>query len=350
MLALYIGPYSEGSTSKLRADVLKGILEGWDFQVINSHIPFYTTNIPFRSIGFRTKKGPLVSAINEFIIQNIKNNFYDLIWVDKAVFITETTTKFLRGLTNHLVHFTPDPAFTFHKSAHFLRSIPHYDYLITTKSYELDCYWHAFNRDKVICVTQGFDPNFHKPYFNFDEKKFGVSFIGHYEKERSMVIQTIIDAGIPVILAGRNWSFFCWRNRNNKNLKFLGEGLYGSEYSKTLSQYYFSLGLISKWVKETHTTRTFEIPACETALITERNAETSDFFKEEEVIFFDDFHDIPQKILYYKNHPDALQILIKNGHKRVIEGGYDYGSILRKVTNFILATSLHLFLCYYILM
>ena len=34
-------------------------------------------------------------------------------------------------------------------------------------------------------------------------------------------------------------------------------------------------GLLAKWVPELHTTRTFEIPACGTALVTERNSETA---------------------------------------------------------------------------
>ena len=55
---LYIGIYSEGSTSKMRADKLKGILLNWEMDVINTDIPKRAMWRVWQSIGFRYKKGP----------------------------------------------------------------------------------------------------------------------------------------------------------------------------------------------------------------------------------------------------------------------------------------------------
>ena len=78
------------------------------------------------------------------------------------MFVTPKTTALLRSKAAKLVHFTPDPAFTFHKSKLFLKSLPYYDFLVTTKSYELEHYYKYIKTDKVLYATQGFDAKLHK--------------------------------------------------------------------------------------------------------------------------------------------------------------------------------------------
>jgi spore maturation protein CgeB len=329
MKFLYIGQYSEGTTSKMRADLLKRILPGSDFKIIDTHIPFYATPSWSRSLGFRYKKGPLIRRVNRYILENIGKEVYDFIWVDKAVFITGETTGILRQHAAKLVHFTPDPAFTFHQSSHFVKSLPLYDYAVTSKSYELARYREILGEEKVLITTQGFDKELHRSCHFFNEKKTAVSFVGHWEKERQEIMEALLDSGIKVVLAGRGWQKFCRRNATNDLLDYRGEGIYGTEYARLLSEYSFSLGLLSKWVKEKHTTRTFEIPACGAALITERNEETSRFFGDDEVIFYDTIPELIQKIKYYMAHPDELEVLSSKGHSRVIQDGYDYESLLR---------------------
>ena len=119
----------------------------------------------------------------------------------------------------------------------------------------------------------------------------------------------MIDAGIMVYLAGIKWDAFVNNNKTNIFLNYLGQGIYGDAYVEALSSYHFSWGSISKWIPELHTTRTFEIPACGTALLTERNSETNLFFKDDEVLFYDSMDELIEKIRYYQNHLDELEIL-----------------------------------------
>jgi hypothetical protein len=117
---------------------------------------------------------------------------FDLVWVDKAVFLTEKTTVVLRQVARHLVHFTPDPAFRFHRSRHFERSLDYYDIAVTTKSYEVDDYASRLGRSRVLLVTQGYDPSQHYPRKAFRERVPGVVFIGHYEWQRKEIVEAII--------------------------------------------------------------------------------------------------------------------------------------------------------------
>jgi len=336
MKVLYVGQYSDGTTSKMRCKVIQKILKPSIFQVIDANIPFYKTHRLLRSFGFRYKKGPLINNINKYIIAALKEETYDLIWVDKAVFLTPKTTALLRSRASKLVHFTPDPAFTFHKSRLFLKSLPYYDFLVTTKSYELEHYYKYIKTEKVLYATQGFDAKLHKPSKHPFSKKEGFVFIGHYEDQRAVVLEKLLQNDIKITLAGIKWYQFAKKHQNNPNLIYLGNGVYGEDYVKTLQKAKMAWGALSKWVPELHTTRTFEIPACGTALVTERNTETQLFFKDDEAIFYTNENDLIEKITFFMNNDKPLEVLTKKGTSRAVTNAYDYNSILNAILKTIL--------------
>lgn len=331
MRVLYVGQYSDGTTSKMRAEAIRRILSPETFTIINTHIPFYKTHKLFRSFGFRYKRGPLINNINSFIQKSIVEVSYDLVWVDKGVFINNSTINTLRKRSKKLVHFTPDPAFTFHQSHLFNKSISHYDYLITTKSFELELYYRIKSKANILYVTQGFDGDTHKKGSVVFKEKTGLVFIGHYEKEREGVIAKLLENNIQVTLAGIHWDNFAKQHRTNSNLNYLGKGVYGKDYVKTLQEAKIAWGAISKWIPELHTTRTFEIPACGTALLTEKNQETQSFFKTSEAIFYDNNEDLVAKVKYYLLEEEKLDQLTLNGYNKVHADGFDYLNIMNSI-------------------
>jgi len=238
---------------------------------------------------------------------------YDMIWIDKGVFINPKILKIIRNRTKKLIHFTPDPAFFYHKSRYFRSSLPQYDFCITTKSFELDEYIRYGCQNLIYC-TQGYDEIIHQPQNTFEEKEFEVCFIGHYEKQRAEIIQAIIDAGLIIVIAGINWEPFIKKNEDKKNLIFFGRHVAGLEYSRLISLSKIGLGLLSKWIPEKHTTRTFEIPACGTYLASEKNEEILSFFGEE-VLYFQNSNDLSLKINQLLKDPGLLQIKMMNQTK-----------------------------------
>lgn len=328
---LYIGIFSEGSTSKMRAEAILRSKNGVTLEVIDIDIPFHRLNRVFRSIGFRYKIGPAINIINKYILSRISKSNYDIIWVDKAIFLTQDTTKALRKLTPRLIHYTPDTAFIGNYSSHFIKSISLYDYLITTKSFEIEYYQNYVSADKIKFVTQGYDTKTHFPYNSFDDKVDRVTFIGLCEPSREKVIYELINNGIKVTLAGSKWSGFFYKNRKNPNLDYLGNGLFGSDYSKMISQSYFSIGFLSKRFPELHTTRTFEIPACGTALLCERNVETTKYYSEDEVIFYSSTNELIRQIQFFRTNISALREVTAKGMQRVVSNGYNYDDIIRRV-------------------
>lgn len=327
---LYIGIYNDGSTSKMRADIINEILSDWEMDVINTDIPKRNMGRLWQSIGARYKKGPLVGKINKYVLENLCKKYYDLIWIDKAIYLTPKTTQVLRKYTGKLVHYTPDTAFSYNRSINFYNSMPLYDYMVTTKSFEMEDYIHAMgNNNKVLYVTQGFNKNLHRPIVEWKHKK-GIAFIGRYEDNRRESIDVLLQNGINITLAGPGWEKFA-KLHPSEHLNYLGSGIFGDDYVHAISSSLYAWGSISKWFPEKHTTRTFEIPACKTALLTERNDEIEGFFAEDEVIYYDGIENLISKVKYYNEHPLELKTLIEKGYQKVQTGGFDYESIIRNL-------------------
>lgn len=313
----------------MRGEYLKELLPHSIFTVVNIDAPLNATPRIMRSVGWRYKKGPLLRNINRHIRKELNNDYnYDLVWIDKGVFIDPEIIFRLKKDSKRLVHFTPDPAFTYHRSKLFYEALPQYDYCITTKSFEIDFY-KKYGVKTVFC-TQGFDPKVHKPYHDFRDKQ-GVVFIGHKEEEREYIVSQLVEKNIKITIAGNHWDRFSAKRKHKPNLVYKGKGLFGDDYAKELSGALLGLGLLSRWVPELHTTRTFEIPACKTALVTEHNPEIGSMFSEDEVIYYDDVDEAISKIQHYILKRDKVASFAENGFKKVTESGYSYPEILAKL-------------------
>jgi spore maturation protein CgeB len=194
----------------------------------------------------------------------------------------------------------------------------------------MDAYKEAGGR-KVIYCTQGYDRSIHHPYHTFNEKDKDVSFVGHYETYRGKVVKCLLDAGIHVHIVGFKWKRFCNKYKAYSNLHFHGDVILGEEYAKFISSSYISLGLVSKWIAELHTTRTMEIPACGTLLVTELNNETIELFEKDEAVFFEDIDELTQKVSSLLKNKCAIEEYIIKANKRLAISKYDYESIVFEI-------------------
>jgi spore maturation protein CgeB len=327
MKVLYVGHYLTVCTTRMRGEYLKDLLHPDEFRVVNIDIPMAETTPVFRSLGWRLKSGPLIWKINNYLRKEINNaDGFNLVWIDKGVFIRPEILRKLKSESDTMVHFTPDTAFTHNQSELFYKALPLYDYCITTKSFEREFY-EAKKVKHLLYCTQGYDPRLHKIYNSFDEKQ-GIVFIGQYEDSRGEVIAKLIENNFQVKLAGADWGSFAHRFRNKNYLNYLGSGLFGEAYARSVSGSLMGLGLLSKKFPEKHTTRTFEIPACGTVLATERNDEIKSFLTEKDALFFSDIPELIEKMRSLMDSRELLKCMTESGQRKITEGGYDYPSIL----------------------
>lgn len=336
MKVIYVGQCEFGSTSRMRFDKLSKLLNV-EIELIDLSPKILSCPKIFRSLGWRFKIGPMIYNINILVRSyiNTSKKSYDLIWVDKGVFLSPKTIELLRSRTRKFIHFTPDPAFLYHKSRFFSKTVGLYDNCITTKSYEVDFYLKSGCKDIILC-TQGYDDTIHKPYCDFHDKIYDICFIGHNELNRQQIIQKLLDSGFTVVLAGINWGRFVKNNQSKSNLHYMGSSVIGADYSKLISQSRLALGLLSKWIPEKHTTRTFEIPACGTALLTESNDEILSVFDIEDIVVYNSEDQILSVVRNVLNDLVLLESITISGYNKVINGDFTYEKILNILINKIL--------------
>jgi spore maturation protein CgeB len=316
----------------MRAEWLRKLTPDWTWVWVDTDPPLLSTTRLWQSLAYRRQLGPGVTRINREVMTGLADARLDVAWVDKAIFLEPVTMRFLRSITGTLVHFTPDTAFGANSSHNFEANIGLFDLLVTTKSFEMHEYARRVSAGKIFLTTQGYDPTVHFPRGEDDERRMEVAFVGLCEPDRETAVSELIDNGVPVRLAGRGWSKFMKRWRRSPSLLFEGEDVFGDDYAALLSRSWVGLGLVSKRFPELHTTRTFEIPACGAVLLTERNAETSRFFTEDEAVFFDEVAGIIERVKWLLSlRVEDLSRIAHAGRERVTRDGRDYPRILSEV-------------------
>lgn len=317
----------------MRAEELRRQTPGWDWHWVDTDEAMHGCTRIWQSLAFRCKTGRAVNAINAQVLALMPAGEFDLIWVDKGVFLWRTTVLELRRRASRLVHFTPDTAFHANRSRHFNRNLGLYDLLVTTKSFEMDAYRQRVDPNRLYLATQGFDAQVHFPRVTASGRRREVLFIGLAEPDRERCLGLLLEQGIPVRLGGKDWGRFLSSWGACAHLRFEGEGVFSDDYAMMLSESWVGLGLLSKRFPELHTTRTFEIPACGAILATEETADTKRYFGSDEAVFFQDYAALAVRLQeLFANATDAqLASVAMAGRERVVRDGRDYAHILRAV-------------------
>ena len=110
------------------------------------------------------------------------------------------------------IHYTPDSLFAPGLSnLCFKNAIKEYDYIVTTKTQDLDLY-RKYNAKKIILSQQGFDPSVHKQItVNLNDNKFisDVVFIGHLLKDRQNYLEHLMaELEVNLKIFGTGWDSF----------------------------------------------------------------------------------------------------------------------------------------------
>jgi len=333
MKIYYVGQLWTGSTTRERMHELAKF--GHDI------VPFDTTpwvsggNRLWRSIGHRFNVGPNVTSLNRAIDRHSRDiGSAELVWIDKGRWIYPEVLHAIREATGaRLLHYTPDPQLLHHQSRHFQSCIPIYDWIVTTKPYEVESYRLSGAR-KVQLVLQGFDQRFlEHPRLDGDEPRWAsdVCFVGHMESSYEDVLGSVDQRSCRLRVWGPGWSRLA-RRRSWAKACVAADGAWGDDYIRVLAGAKIGLGLLSKRIPDATTTRTFEIPAAGCFLLAERSDEHQSLFTEgREAEFFSTSEELNSKIAYYLGNEKARSRIAAAGRERSIKSGYSSQSQLRTI-------------------
>lgn len=314
------------------------------------HIDEVNTNINPCSLWYRIAyhlfiyglpvKLPENNNENEQIVNLVKKNKYDIIWIDKGNTINKETLEFIKqnNPKTKIISFSPDNMIVrINQSQNFLECVPLYDYHVTTKSHIINDL-KKMGAKNVILAPKGFNPLFHKPMSlnKNDLDLFGgdVGFVGTWENERCNSLIYLANNGIKVkVFGGGRWKEYV---NKIKNLDVHPYGLYDTNYVKSLQAFKISLCFLRKINNDQITARSIEIPACGGFMLAERTKEHLQMFKEnEEAVFFSTNEELLEKCKYYLSNENERNRIALNGRKRCINSDYSNDGLIKNILTYI---------------
>lgn len=142
-----------------------------------------------------------------------------------------------------------------------------------------------------------------------NKKIYDVCFVGRCYGERKEAIDTIRDAGIDINAFGPGWG--------NDNDRRFSQVEFIEIYNQ--SKIVLNLSLSSEGVP-TIKTRDFEVPGCNSLLLTRYSEEICEYFEPcEEIATYSDKDDVIKQIRYYLKYRTEREQVAKAGYERVLK-------------------------------
>ncbi len=335
---LYVGQSTAGGTSWMRMNALKEL--GHDVTAIDTRPIVRLRGIKQLAFRFLNRMGfpPDLAGANDNIVKQIRMKEFDIVWFDSLREISRGTLREIKRESpdTMLVSLIMDDPFSRqgHSWRRFLSAIPLYDIHFVIREQNIQELKEKGAR-RVERFHKGFHPDIHRQVCTDPgDPVYDVFFAGHCEPKREKDIVFLLQQGTPVTIAGH--SGIDWKRRgrhwNTIRQSFIDGGFYGTEYSTALSSAKIALCFYSQWNRDTENSRMYEIPACGTFMLAERNRENVKMFEEgREAEYFSSQKELLEKVKYYLSHPDERRRIAEAGRERCMKSGYSYHERLKKM-------------------
>lgn len=265
-----------------------------------------------------------IEKANLKLIEKANDFKPDLIFLKKPNLIKPSTVSKLKSENILLFSWTSDSIFyKKNVSKNFLKSLSLYDCNFFQNKLNIP-FSERYNSKKSKHLYSSFNENIHYP-IKVEEnevKKWGadIVFIGTYSpnEKRGKWLEKLCGDGYNIKVYGNRWHrcLKCSCLRKNKNIAY--EAFYGKDFSRIISSSKIIINFLREHNKDSHNSRTFEIPACKGFMLHEkvRKEATSIFEDGEEAVFFDSYKDLKNKIDYFLENNKERKKIANNGYKR----------------------------------
>lgn len=270
------------------------------------------------------------SRINTLILNEIRRNPPDILWIEKGNEVFPWTLRRVRAEipSCRIVSHSEDDMYLRHNRSWFYAyGLQHYDLVFTTKIHNCDpVELPAMGAKRVVFVYQAYDKHLHSPLILSPEEhaeyRADVGFIGSYELERAQSLLALAEAGLSVKVWGERWDRFA---KSHPNLQIQYRTLYGGDYVKAICATRINLCFLRKMNRDRHTSRTFEIPACAAFMLAERTDEHLTLFEDgKEAVFFSSTKELIEKAQYYLGREIERVHIARAARERCVTSGYSF--------------------------
>lgn len=275
----------------------------------------------YNKIERRLMFGPLFLLMWASFVLAILKGQYELIFFRKPMYFPRSVLRICRVLSKESLFFEywnddpfgPDVNREWNKYIH--QTISFFDMNYVFREKNIPEFKNSGSRRTAILM----------PYYVKSEHWRGVkehpkreiTYIGHGEDDiRLNCFDELLLGDIDLQLAGSGYEAFSEGKKFHELLPTTY--LSGEDYSNALNDSVGCLAFYSKRNNDSYTTRTFEIPAAGSVLISERTQEVQEWFKEdEEAIFFSSSEELLSKVRSLIENPTKRKKIASNGQAKL---------------------------------
>jgi spore maturation protein CgeB len=284
----------------------------------------YYAGAPLLESYLKKRITPIINELN-----------FDVTFVDNGELVGAQVLSVLRSVSSVIVNYNNDDPFGSRdkrKWRLYLEAVPYYDLLAVVRAVNVaEAY--SLGARQVLQVFMAVDeldgPREITPQ---DRRRWSheVLFIGTWMPERGPFLQKLLDAGVPLAIYGNSWQKAPeWPTLQSV---WQGPAIYGDDYIKAIQLAKVSLGLLSKGNRDSHTTRTFEIPYAGGLLCAERTSQHLQLYQEDvEAVYWSDAAECIEKCQKLLNDDKMRTDIAEKGRIRCLHNGVFNEKVLTKI-------------------
>ncbi|WP_196810847.1 CgeB family protein [Arthrobacter sp. 35W] len=273
-----------------------------------------------------------VAAIHDQIdeISNAWNP--DILFCFKTIHLDQE--RLLSNAAKIKVHYSADDVSNAYNTTNeYLKYESAWDLVVTTKKHNMDELAQR-GAKRTLMVMSAFDPAWHHLSARRTSRQFQVGFVGNYREDRkNLLVELGSQFGSNLIVEGPGWSRVPELVRTNA---VVGSGKYGEDFSIAVASIVSNLVLLNSDNRDTHTCRSFEVPASGGLFVGQRTAEHQEILEEnKECLLFSTEDELFAHLHEIKNDSNRAQVLARAGHDRILRDGHRYVDRAREILEFL---------------
>jgi spore maturation protein CgeB len=335
---LYVGPDYAGSNGTCWRDAFQEL--GHSVRTIDdepSRFPQSSLKQHLRRRLLRRPARDQIRALNLRLLREVREFRPDLTFFIKAYYVLPDTLEETGKYAPNFAYMNDDMFWPGTSTFTFLDNIKRMDCILTTKSFSVREY-HAAGAPLAIYIPNAYDPRIHYPAKPSPKERLryegDVSFIGFFNPTKADLLSKLAryDDEFRFNVWGGSWDRMlridqwhrCWKwLRLRRSIR--GRELWCADMGKAIQSNKINLGLLCRAVRDLHTSRSFEIPACGGFMLAERTEEHRMYFEEDrEAVYFSTFPELLDKIRFYLGHDDLRMRIAEAGYQRCMRSGARY--------------------------
>lgn len=329
MRVLFIGDAWLGSNARSLANGFR--LAGHEVL----HVDTSSVNLPQRWSAdwvFLKASGQRRAQLVENVHQQIEQAYAafrpQLVFCFKTVHLRQDRLVDL-GKTARVHYSADDVSNPYNTTPEYLEYESAWDAVITTKRHNIDELSERGVANPIF-VSSAYDPALHHPVARRRVTQYSVGFLGNSRGDRRNLMRDLARRhGAEMVIGGPGW------NRDpvlRRSAAHLLPGAYGEDFSYFVASVRANLVLLNSENRDTHTCRSYEVPAAGGLFVGERTPEHEDLLIDgREGYLFDSPAELEAVLERIENSPEEASIVALRGFTKVVSGNNAYSDRAQQI-------------------